>query len=160
MTGFVIAQLPTGAGILALCPLPGAGGAVTRDLARIADFAPALVISMTETRERADLGAAELPDRLAALGIGWAPFPVPDFGTPSQDADWGAVSIRAQAVLDAGGRVLVHCRGGLGRSGMAVLRLLVERGEDPDRALARLRAVRPGAVETEAQRIWATSAQR
>ena len=159
MTGFVIAQLPTGAGVLALCPLPGAGGALTRDLAQIAGFAPALVISMTEERERAELGAADLPDRLAARGIGWAPFPVPDFGTPAAGAGWDAVSTRAKAVLDAGGRVLVHCRGGLGRSGMAVLRLLVERGEDPAAALARLRAVRPGAVETEAQRIWASRTQ-
>ena len=51
--------------------------------------------------------------------------------------------------------MLVHCRGGCGRSGMAVLRLMVEAGEAPEEALARLRAVRPCAVETEAQMDWA-----
>ncbi len=34
-------------------------------------------------------------------------------------------------------------------------RLMVEAGEAGDRALARLRAVRPCAVETEAQMGWA-----
>lgn len=159
MTDFVIASLMAGPGKLALCPLPGRDGALDADLARIAGFAPALVVSTTEEAERATLGAAALPDRLGALGIGWVPFPVADFGTPPEGADWPAIATRAHAVLEAGGRVLVHCRGGLGRSGMAVLRLLVERGEDPDAALARLRAVRPGAVETEAQLAWASRAQ-
>ena len=62
---------------------------------------------------------------------------------------------RAKALLAQGGRVLVHCFGGCGRSGMAALRLLVELGEDPDEALARIRAVRSCAVETEAQMAWA-----
>jgi hypothetical protein len=38
---------------------------------------------------------------------------------------------------------------------MAALRLMVEAGEPPDTALGRLRAVRPGAVETEDQMAWA-----
>jgi len=54
-----------------------------------------------------------------------------------------------------GGKVLVHCMGGCGRSGMAVLRLMVETGEPPHSALSRLRAARPCAVETDAQFDWA-----
>jgi hypothetical protein len=38
---------------------------------------------------------------------------------------------------------------------MAVLRLMIEAGEEPQSALARLRKVRPCAVETEAQMQWA-----
>ena len=50
---------------------------------------------------------------------------------------------------------MIHCFGGCGRSGMAALRLMVEAGEDADEALERLRAVRPCAVETDAQLRWA-----
>ena len=46
------------------------------------------------------------------------------------------------------------------RSGMIALRLMVERGADPDEALKRLRAVRPGAVETDEQRLWAQKRER
>jgi hypothetical protein len=38
---------------------------------------------------------------------------------------------------------------------MAVLRLMIEAGEEPGEALARLRAVRACAVETDAQLEWA-----
>lgn len=152
---FVIAALPCGPGTLALCPLPGRDGGFAPDLAQIVGFAPDLVVSLTETAEMADLGAAGLPQALARAGIGWRHFPVADFGTPPPGADWCGVATEAQGALARGGRVLVHCRGGLGRSGMAVLRLMIEAGEDPDAALARLRAIRPGAVETAAQEHWA-----
>jgi protein-tyrosine phosphatase len=58
-------------------------------------------------------------------------------------------------VLARGGSVLMHCYGGRGRSGMALTRLMVESGETPAAALARLRQVLPEAVETAAQAAWA-----
>lgn len=155
MSIFVIAPLPLGVGTLALSPLPRGAD----DLRALADFAPALVVSMTEAAEMADLGAGALPDWLAAHGIGWAHFPIPDFGTPPAHADWPRLSAQVLAVLQSGGRVLLHCRGGLGRSGMVALRLMVEAGEAPEAALARLRKVRPGAVETEAQFHWVAFAR-
>jgi len=50
-----------------------------------------------------------------------------------------------------GQSIVVHCRGGLGRTGMVAARLLVELGEKPVTALQRVRAARPGAVETVEQ---------
>lgn len=47
--------------------------------------------------------------------------------------------------------MLVHCRGGLGRAGTIAARLLVELGMQPTEAIAGVRAVRPGAIETSDQ---------
>ena len=47
--------------------------------------------------------------------------------------------------------LLVHCRGGLGRAGTIAARLLVELGMEPKQAIASVRAVRPGAIETSDQ---------
>jgi ADP-ribosyl-[dinitrogen reductase] hydrolase len=47
--------------------------------------------------------------------------------------------------------VLLHCRGGLGRSGTIAARLLVELGENPRVAIDRVRRARHGAIETPAQ---------
>lgn len=152
MSGFVIAPLPLRHGTLALSPLP----ALPENREAVAAFRPALVVSMTEAAEMAALGADDLPDWLAARGIDWAHFPVADFGIPPQGADWPRLAQRIAATLDGGGKVLVHCRGGLGRSGMVALKLMVDSGEPPENALERLRAVRPGAVETAAQFDWAT----
>ena len=44
-----------------------------------------------------------------------------------------------------------HCKGGLGRAGMVAARLLVESGYTPEDAIERVRAARPGAIETQAQ---------
>jgi ADP-ribosyl-[dinitrogen reductase] hydrolase len=50
-----------------------------------------------------------------------------------------------------GGRVLVHCKGGLGRAGTIAARLLVELGEKPENAIAQVRLVRIMAIETGVQ---------
>jgi protein-tyrosine phosphatase len=92
---------------------------------------------------------------LATAGLDWLHLPVPDFGVPGDAAGWDAAQDRIGRLLAGGGRVLVHCRAGLGRSGAVLLRLMVAAGEGPEPALARLRSVRPGAVETDAQRRWA-----
>ncbi|KNX43012.1 hypothetical protein ROTO_04170 [Roseovarius tolerans] len=157
MTGFVIHALHVGGGTLALAPLPGVAGDYACDLSHIRDWKPALVISLTEAAERAVAGASGFGADLQDTGTRWIAFPVPDFGVPSPDQhmDWRTASQAARAALQGGGRVLIQCRGGCGRSGMVALRLMIETGEAPDAALGRLRSVRPCAVETEAQMAWA-----
>jgi len=54
----------------------------------------------------------------------------------------------------AGERVLVHCRGGVGRAGTVAALMLVECGESPAIAIQRVRAARPGAIETAGQERW------
>jgi len=153
---FGIHDLAVGGGVLALCPMPGRRGDFAGDMARVLGWAPDLVVSMTGAGEMA--AARDLPHVLARAGIGWRQFPVGDFGVPDDagNAAWPALAQETRAVLAAGGRVLLHCMGGCGRSGMVALRVMVACGEAPDAALARLRAVRPCAVETAAQLAWAS----
>ncbi len=157
VTEFAIYRLAAGGGTLALSPMPGRTGAYAADRARLLAWGPALVISMTPLAELARNGAAGLPDDLAAAGTRWRHLPVADFGAPGRDvqAAWPAVQVLVLEILAQGNRVLVHCHGGCGRSGMAVLRLMIAAGEAPGAALTRLRLVRPCAVETEAQLDWA-----
>ena len=157
MSGFVIFAVPVSDGILGIAPMPGRGGHYAEDLAHLRDWRPALVISMTTLTEMVSCGAQSLGSDLQDTGTRWAHLPVQDFSGPSgdQEEEWHAASKAALAALQGKGRVLIHCRGGCGRSGMAALRLMVEAGEDPDQALERLRVVRPCAVESEDQLTWA-----
>lgn len=157
MSDFIIHALPVGGGILALAPMPGRSGSYEDDLAHLHDWQPALVISLTTQAEMQTHGAERLGADIQGIGARWAHLPVRDFGVPDPAAAelWPETSTAARAALEGGGRVLAHCMGGCGRSGMALLRLMIESGEAPRKALARLRAVRPCAVETEAQMEWA-----
>ena len=157
MPGFVIHALPVAGGILAIAPLPGVEGEYEKDLEHLSDWKPALVISMTTQAEMTVAGAGDLGADLQDAGTRWAHLPLEDFTGPDaeQEEEWHAISRSALSALQGGGRVLIHCRGGCGRSGMAALRLMVEAGEDANTALTRLRSIRPCAVETDAQMAWA-----
>jgi len=134
---FGIYALKVGGGQLALCPLP------IGHMEEVRAWAPDLIVSMCEDHEM----PAGLWDGFALRHV-----PVVDYGVPV-GATWGAAEGDVLRVLQDGGRVLVHCKGGCGRSGMAVLRLMLKAGEVD--ALDRLRSVRPCAVETPAQMAWA-----
>jgi protein-tyrosine phosphatase len=162
MTNLNIHDLPAGGGKLALMPLPGRSGAYDADLAEVVAWGPDIVISMTSSKEMERHGAATFGADLQARGIRWVHLPVEDFGAPSTEIStrWPDLSEVVRRVLGQDGRVLVHCLGGCGRSGMVVLRLMLDSQEPPEAALDRLRAVRPCAVETEDQLRWATDVTR
>ena len=159
MPDFAIFDLQLGQGRLGLSPLPGRGGRYQADLTTILKWGADLVLTMTTMEELARYEAAGLGEDLALAGVAWRHLPIRDFGKPTAatEALWPEASILAHRILNEGGRVLTHCHGGRGRSGMAALRLMVEAGELADHALERLREVRACAVETEDQRAWAAA---
>lgn len=146
------AELEVAGGRVSLSPMPGRGGDLAADLDALADWGAELVVSLTEPQE---MDASRLAAEVRLRGMGWLHLPVPDYGVPAE-AMIGSAIETLSGRLRAGGRVAVHCMGGCGRSGALALRLMVLAGEPPDTALARLRAVRPCAVETEDQRLWAS----
>jgi len=157
MQEFAIYELAVGGGKLALCPLAGRGGDYAGDVAHLRAWAPTIVLTMVEASELAAKGAMGFGNDVAPAV--WLHLPVEDYQVPTaaQAAGWAAIERQILAGLARGGRVLVNCMGGCGRSGMAVLRLMISAGEAPDLALGRLRDVRPCAVETESQMLWATT---
>ena len=158
MSDFAIYPIPHSCGTLAIAPIPGCGGRFEADLNTLLRWNPDLVLTMTTTEELRHANASDLPMRLQDAGTQWLHLPIPDFGAPDDEtaANWGTASQTARDILNDGGRVLAHCYGGQGRSGMAVMRIMVELGYTPADALTRIRAVRPHAVETAEQQEWAS----
>jgi ADP-ribosyl-[dinitrogen reductase] hydrolase len=85
--------------------------------------------------------------------MSWFHLPITDVCTPDDDFEraWKSAGEKLRSMLRNGSDVLVHCRGGLGRAGMIAARLLVELGVGPLTAIAKVRKVRPGAIETRDQ---------
>ena len=90
------------------------------------------------------------PARLARLGLTEVHVPVADFTAPTPEQLASGVQAIKHALHD-GQRVAVHCAAGLGRTGTLLACYLVSIGMEPDAAIARVRAARPGSVETAAQ---------
>jgi hypothetical protein len=68
---------------------------------------------------------------------------------------WGAQDLITLLIRN-GARVVVHCKGGLGRAGTVASLLLLGSGTAPsaDDAMRQVRAVRRGAIETSAQEAF------
>lgn len=120
------------------------------DVGAIRNWGAAAVVSVLEPHEFKLLGVPEFPEVMASQSFRWFPLEIRDSDVPDArfESAWPEVRAELMAILRAGGGVVVHCRGGLGRTGLVVARLLVELGLEPEEAISQVRAVRPGAVET------------
>lgn len=155
---YSIATVGLGKGALGIAPIPGKSGDLGADVRVIAAWGATEVVTLTEAHELETTGAMALGMRLADVGATWHHLPIVDYQIPAEGEgqEWAASCAEWARKVRGGARILIHCKGGCGRSGMVLLRVLVESGEHPEDALARLREVRPCAVETDAQMAWAT----
>jgi protein-tyrosine phosphatase len=158
LTPFKISRLvldPRGA--IALSRMPGSVTRIEDDVAEIVALNCACVLTLAPHEELMRHGADLLSSLLMNEGIEWHHFPIVDYATPlpSQDQAWIELSERLHDHLNNNRTILVHCYAGVGRSGMIALRLLVEKGINPEEAFKQIRQVRPGAVERPAQYEWA-----
>ncbi|MFP7571933.1 protein-tyrosine phosphatase family protein [Marivita sp. S2033] len=158
----IVYALPVGNGILAMSSIPGSTSNYADDVQHLVEWTPALVLTLVTDVELVAAGASSLGRDLMDAGARWEHLPIQDFSAPDAtfQTAWPRFSVNARRALMGGGRVLVHCRSGCGRSGMVALRLMIEVGEAADDALERLRAIRPCAVETSSQMRWAKRARR
>jgi ADP-ribosyl-[dinitrogen reductase] hydrolase len=123
------------------------------DLQVVSDWGAQALVSLIEDYEFELLDVSELPEKTENLGIRWFHLPIVDVGIPNRrfEEEWETAGKELCRILAAGGRIVLHCRGGLGRTGMIAARLLVEFGMDPRAAIAKARQARPGAIQTREQ---------
>ncbi len=162
MSVFQLTELAVGNGTLGLCHAPGRDGDYAGDLAALCAWAPDIVLTLIEDHEATKIGCASLGADLRRSDIAWAHFSIADYGIPDKQAavSWCHLAHEIHRSLNQGGRIVIHCKGGCGRTGMIAMRLMVMCNEDAEAALTRLRMVRPCAIETEEQLIWAAPSLR
>ena len=122
------------------------------DVARLREtYDTSVLVSLVGDAELELLGIPDLDWVARSRGVRVCQLPVVDGGVPENGSDVVGLVRMALATAEVGDTVVVHCRGGLGRSGLFAACCLIALGHDPASAIHRVRATRPGAVETLAQ---------
>jgi atypical dual specificity phosphatase len=101
-----------------------------------------LLVSLTEDRPRRDL--------VDEANLLLFHEPLEDMEPPTQEQLDRVVSAILRAT-DRNMGVAVHCGAGLGRTGTVLAAYLVARGMSASNAIARVRRLRPGSIETDEQ---------
>ena len=157
--------VPGTAGLIGMTICPGKkdidlGGFWDRDLAAdlevIRTWGCSAVVTLMEPHELTLLQVPHLPALVLRLGMEWHHLPIKDVDYPDRlfERLWEESGRRLRQSLAAGGRIVLHCRGGIGRTGTIAARLLTEFGVSPKRAIRMVRAARPGAIETLQQEAY------
>ncbi|MFC7694897.1 tyrosine-protein phosphatase [Paeniroseomonas aquatica] len=115
------------------------------------------MLTLMEQAELAKYGVAGLGKAVKNLGMEWHHAPIRDVDIPGPafEVCWPGAGAQLRAHLSEGRKVLLHCRGGLGRTGTIAARLLAELGVPAADAVRRIRKTRPGAIETPEQEAYA-----
>ena len=113
------------------------------------------VVSCLTKEEVSDLVLGEEPALCAEFGIRFRAFPIADRGTPTSGRDFAILLHELQAALELGQGVAIHCRAGIGRSGLVAGCLLHKLGIPFAEIFPRLTQARGVVVpDTAAQIAW------
>lgn len=131
------------------------------DLGRLKEFYDTdILISLVEGVELAELQITGLVGACKLLGIELIRFPIPDASVPTSIEAFKTLVNVAVTKLADGKKVVVHCKGGLGRAGTVTACIALEATRmnlSPDRVIELVRNTRPGTIENSAQEAFVRS---
>jgi protein-tyrosine phosphatase len=114
-----------------------------------------VVVSLLEENEAAQFELGHEGAVAESRGVRFISFPIPDRGVPASTREALSLFSTIAAALEEGKNVAVHCRQGIGRSGLIAAGVLLTSGMGVDKALEVVSAARGEAVpETPAQLQW------
>jgi len=142
-------------GRLAISARPRGGDWLEAEICGWRSAGIAMVGSLLEPHEAADLELEHEREICESNGVKFVSLPIVDRGVPASDAEAAQFIDLLNLELRLGRSVNVHCRQGVGRSGLIAAGLLIGNGVSPEEAIRRVSAGRGMAIpETAGQREW------
>ena len=126
------------------------------DLDTIKAWGASTIVTLIEPHEIQELKVTGIDSEAVDRGLEWLHMPITDVSPPDHRfaEAWRQHGARLVDEVRAGTRVVVHCKGGLGRAGTVAALMLVELGMAPDDAIRTVRTARKGAIETPEQELY------
>jgi protein-tyrosine phosphatase len=119
------------------------------------------IVSLLTPPEEQDLDLVEERRLALANDMGFMSFPSADRQVPNSASELSAILDHIDRDLHAGRNVLLHCRQGIGRTGLVAASLLARHGIDPESAITQLSKSRSLQIpETPTQRHWIRTKSR
>jgi protein-tyrosine phosphatase len=142
-------------GELAIVPRPRGGDWLEDEINALKDGHFEILVSLLTRDESDEFDLAAEADVSRSHGLQFCEFPIPDLGIPqSMEAARGLIR-KLYGELKAGKKVAIHCRQGIGRSGLIAAGTLVVSGVDPETAFRQVSSARGLPVpETAEQKKW------
>ena len=142
-------------GKLALSLRPRGGDWLPDEITAWHDAKIDIVASLLTKEEELDLDLEEEGAEAKRQGLQFLAYPIKDRQVPDSPNSLRDFVDLLDRDLASGQNVVLHCRQGIGRTGLVAACLLIERGYAPEAAINLLSSVRGVAVpETEEQRQW------
>jgi protein-tyrosine phosphatase len=144
-----------GEGYLAVMPHPASAGDLDASIGALAAQGIRQVVSLLESKEAQMLGLEREAELVVQHSMRFLSFPIPDMGLPGSIDEFGRLSRQLHREIGSGSSTLVHCRGGIGRSGLLAAAILLQEGLEVQQALAEVARKRVRRVpETSEQGAW------
>ena len=147
-----------GRGYLAVMAHPASKGSPEIAIAALAAAGVKQVVSLLETGEARALGLEREAELVGLHSMRFLSSPIPDMGLPGSIDEFAGLSHQLHLQIESGTNTLLHCRGGIGRSGLLAAGVLLHEGLDAQQAFAEVARKRGRQVpETPRQGAWLTA---
>jgi len=145
-------------GSLAISARPRGGDWLKDEIESWRDGGFDVVVSLLTPEEVQEMDLAQEAEYCRENHIEFVPFPIVDRSVPESRASTLQLIERLEADLARGKRINVHCRQGIGRSGLIAAGILIAKGVPGVEAVERVSKARHSPVpETLEQRTWIES---
>ena len=147
-------ECPNQKGKLLLTPCPGTKEVeLTQSLTQLKQAGATSVLTLMLESEMHDNHLTNIESLCEEQDMQWFHLPIVDEGAPEETFDlvWAKYKSEIHAILNDNESVVIHCKGGSGRTGIVAAKILLERGADFDSTIEQIKALRPNAFAHDVQ---------